>query len=453
MAPLKYEGVQLALHGSNLPTIAQHMFSLMMRNMSSDGFAFADPCSPGSFSKPGCIIAAPCSPVDFAIVNQDYVFNWTRDAAITAMELVAASMPIGDGEGVQALIDYVNFANICQNSGAPTIGHACYTIEGQPRPSSEQSDGPALQTLAIIRAFPQLDTAAQATARSVISANIAYLIGTYQNPTANLWEERDGYSFFARSVQLRCFQELENNTDGILVPQSIADAITWLENALQKHWNGTYYVTILAPPLPGEPPSLTLPMSQAYNPNMDIIMAAIYGGIPCTDTKLLATAAQIRRQWADISSPSFYPINAADQSRGIGPMLGRYPSDIYDGDATDPFVGGHPWPVCTCNFAELYYRVANAVGETRTVPFDYLSKDFFNLIGIDANTSWRAAVNFLQSAGDKMLYAVIFHSNHLELSEQNDRMIGYEKSVRDFTWSYAAFISAVRAKTGKSVMR
>ena len=64
-------------------------------------------------------------------------------------------------------------------------------------------------------------------------------------------------------------------------------------------------------------------------------MAAIYGAVPVTDTRLLATAALLRSQWADPSSPDYYPINGADQERGIGPMLGRYPGDTYDGDTAD----------------------------------------------------------------------------------------------------------------------
>ena len=442
MFPCKYTSAQLAIQQSNLPTVAQHMFSLMMRNMSSDGFVFTDPYAPGvDFSTRGCIIASPSYTADLTIVNQDYVYNWTRDAAITAMELAAANMPTRAGEGVQSLIDYVNFANICQqNRGAYTIGHAVYTIEGQPRPWSEQSDGPALQTLAILQAFPQLDAPTQATARTVIGANIDYLLGTYQSATTNLWEEVTGLSFFARAVQLRCFQEITSNTYGIPVPQATAAAITWLQNALQNHWNGTYYITILSP----QPPE--------YDPNIDIILASVYGAIPYTDTKLLATAALLRRQWADSSSSTFYPINGADQSLGIGPMLGRYPGDTYDGDTSDPVLQGHPWALCTANFAELYYGLANAITKTQTVPFDNLSEDFFSLIGVEANTPWSEAVTSLQSAGDAMLNALIFHSDHLELSEQFDKTSGYEKSVSDLTWSYAAFLSAVRAKAGQSVL-
>jgi glucoamylase len=50
-----------------------------------------------------------------------------------------------------------------------------------------------------------------------------------------------------------------------------------------------------------------------------------------------------------------------------------------------------------------------------------------------------------------MLSAVIYHSDHLQLSEQFDGITGYEKSVRNLTWSYAAFLSAVRARTGQNV--
>ena len=45
-----------------------------------------------------------------------------------------------------------------------------------------------------------------------------------------------------------------------------------------------------------------------------------------------------------------------------------------------------------------------------------------------------------------MLQAIVYHSDHLELSEQFDASTGYEKSVRNLTWSYAAFLSAMRAR-------
>jgi glucoamylase len=436
---------QTALQQAGLRAIAQHMFSLMLRNVSSDGFLVTDPADPTSFSKPGCIIAAPSYPASLPGVDQDYIFNWTRDAAITAMELAAAAMPTRPGAGVQPLIDYVNFAKICQDNATPTMAHACFTIEGQSRPWTEQTDGPALQTLAMLQAFPQLDQPTRAIAAEVIGENLSFLLGVYQDPTTNLWEEHVGYSFFARAVQLRCLQAISSNTCGITVPPATAGAMAWLESALQHHWNGTCYVSLLAPSPGGG--SASDPAAQGYDPNIDIVMASIYGAIPGTDTKLLATAAQLRQQWADSTSSAVYPINMSDASLGIGPMTGRYPGDTYDGDVGDPVLGGHPWALCTCNFAELYYRLANEIASTQAVPHDDLSDGFFSQVGIGADTPPGEAVAALEKAGDAMLGAIIYHSDNLELSEQFDGASGYEKSVRDLTWSYAAFLSAVRAKT------
>ena len=193
---------QIAWSDTGLPKIAQHMFSLMLRNLASDGFLFVDPNHPDPndpqlFSLPGCIIAAPSSAVNTPSIDQDYVYNWTRDAAITGIEIAAAKMLTAPGSGVQPLIDYVNFAQICQNNATPSLALASYTIRGLSREWTEQTDGPALQTLALLMAYDQLDPATQAVANAVINNNLNHLLGTYQDQTFNLWEEYKGFSFFA----------------------------------------------------------------------------------------------------------------------------------------------------------------------------------------------------------------------------------------------------------------
>jgi glucoamylase len=444
--PRQRTGTQRTVQRANLEATAQHMLSLMLRNISSDGFQFTDPANPGRFSRPGCIIAAPCYPAGTPGVDQDYVFNWTRDAAMAAMEIAAAKMPRRPGTGVQTLIDYVNFARLCQDRATPTVAHACYTIEGESRPWTEQADGPALQTLALLRAFPQLGHPGQEVASQVIARNMDFMLSTRYEPTVNLWEEQAGYSFFARAVQLRCLREIAANTHGIGVPQGTGEAIDWLNYALEGHWDGTRYLSMLAPSDSGP-----VPVTDDYDPNIDIVMACAYGAVPCTDTRLLATAAQLRWQWSDSASPTFYQVNVSDGAHGLGPMMGRYPGDTYDGDVSDPVPGGHPWALCTCSFAELYYRLAADVSRTRSLPYDHLSSKFFGQVGIDADTPPAEAVTLLERAGDAMLQAVIYHSSDdLELSEQFDATSGFEKSVSDLTWSYAAFLSAVRARTARN---
>jgi glucoamylase len=129
-------------------------FALMMRNMASTGVVFVDPHAPESSSRPGCIIASPSYWTDLADTQkQDYVYYWKRDGAIAAMEIAAPGAPMDPEQVKIHLTDYINFAKLCQDA-APG-DQAKFTIDGEPFPSWPlQSDGPALQTLALIRAFP-----------------------------------------------------------------------------------------------------------------------------------------------------------------------------------------------------------------------------------------------------------------------------------------------------------
>ncbi len=414
---------------ADLDVIAQHMFALMMRNVTSAGYIIVEPVG-GALSKPGCVIASPSYPRITPGIDQDYVFHWVRDAAITAIEIAAAQGPAPAVGGAQSLIDYVTFSRLCQENVQEaakrdtqlTLGHACFTVDGRPRPWSEQSDGPALQTIAVIGVYDRLDAPTRAVANELIRINLDYLLGVYRQATMNLWEEHKGLSFFARSVQLRCFREIAANTLGIPVPAGTDAAIAWLADALDRHWNGTAYLSVLD----ADPP---LAADAGYDFNIDVIGACLYGAVPPTDPRLLATAAKLRAQWADPASAVFYRINGDDARRGFGPLLGRYPGDIYDGNTRDAEQGGHPWALCSCNLAELYYRVANAVDAGGRVPLDDLSRDFFGQVGVGAGTAAAPAAQALRTAGDAILRAVVFHSNHLELSEQFDNTSGYEKSV------------------------
>ena len=438
MGGLSYGSARPAVAQVDLATVGQYMFWLMYRNVASDGLVFDDPVNPGVVSAPGCVLASPSWENSATHVTQDYVYHWTRDAAVVALEL-AWAYANGTLPDNQALIDYVRFSQACQAS-AGDFDRASFYINGRARPWTNQTDGPALQTIALLAMYRQLDPPAQAIAVRLIDANLNFLQNAYPGQTFNLWEEEYGYSFFTRSVQLRCFQAIAANTIGVTVPAWLPDALTWLISALESHWNGEVYASVLPVPTDYRAP---------YDPNIDIVQAAIYGAESVTDPKLLATAAALRAQWADPGSKYFYPVNAADSAAGLGPLLGRYPGDVYDGD-TDQLVGDHPWALTTANFAELYYRVAAKIRSSQTVAADPLSAAFLSQAGVTATTAPLDAVASLRSAGDAMLRAVVYHSDHFELSEQFDAVTGFEKSVSNLSWSYAAFLSAVRARTAAS---
>jgi glucoamylase len=140
-----------------------------------------------------------------------------------------------------------------------------------------------------------------------------------------------------------------------------------------------------------------------------------------------------------------YPINTLDASNGIGPLIGRYLGDEYDGLSLTSDTG-HPWAVCTCSFAQLYYELASAIGGGAPVPSDPLASAFLTQAGASATDPSAGVVIALRQAGDSMLNAVVYHSNRFELSEQFDQATGYERSVSNLTWSYAAFLSALIAR-------
>lgn len=411
---------------ADLAAVAQRLLPLMMRNIASDGFRFADPLNPGVFSAAGCVIASPSYPRNQDDVTQNYVFNWTRDAAIVAIEIAAAG---GYGD---TLAGGVLFAATCQASTA-TLAQACFTIDGRPRTGwALQNDGPALRAIAVLRAYEQLDAETRKIARSVLAADVAFVLAAYRDSSYNLWEEVVGQSFFTRSSQLKCLLAVASSDLGIPV---VPDAIAWLRSSLDEHWNGHHIVSILD----------ATSARPGYDPNIDIVSACVYGAIAPDDPRLLATAALLREQWSDPSSPVAYGINADDAAVGVGPMLGRYPGDVYDGDHDDSGLD-HPWPVATANFAELFYRLAALIAASGTVGVTELSSPFFAQVAVNASTTTDDATAALVAAGDAMLHAIVRHSDHLELSEQVDGATGFQKSVRNLTWSYAAFLSAARAR-------
>lgn len=437
-----YSKVSSFPDGSEFDRLAPFLLSLMLRNVASSGYRFEDPTRSGTYSLAGCVIASPSYPENLETVDQNYVFNWTRDAAITAVELVHAPLPVDEHGVKQSLVDYVLFAEHCQQH-TRTLGCACYTVDGLPREWSDQSDGPALQTIAILDAFGVLDAAGQDAARRVIARNLDYLLQVYRAATTSLWEEVAGQSLFARSVQLECFRRITENDVEIAMPAGLDEAISWLDAALDTHWNGECLVSVVADKASGESASVRA----GYDPNIDVVLAALHGSLSVGDPRLLATAARLRATYSDVGAETCYPINVEDQARDMGPLIGRYPSDTYDGDLTDDVTTvGHPWALCTSAMAQLYFEVSGVLAKDGSVLSDQLAAPFFEQVGVDEAMATADARDCLVEAGDRMLRAIVFHSDHLELSEQFDATTGFQKSVANLTWSYASFLSAVRAR-------
>lgn len=430
--PVSYRNAQVDPSHASFEDSARILLALMLRNVATAGWVFQ---SDNRRSKPGCIIASPSRPDDLAVTDQDYVHSWVREAAICATEIAAARVP------GSFLEDYVDFSQLVQSSAKSeqkTVGHACFRIDGSVRPWSEQSDGPAMRVLALLGMRSQLTPDGQAKADRIVQQDAEYLLVSAGQPTTNIWEEAHGRSFFATGVQLRALRALKAQGLPGMSSSQISSACDRLSASLSTFWvqgEGRY--------------RSILEGGKGGDLNSDIVMAAVYGDLRCSDSKMLATAAKLRALFSDQ-----YPVNKVDAAeRQMGPLIGRYEEDTYDGDQSEPGPDfGQPWGLCTCNFAEFYYRVAAETKSAGQITISEETRPFFQQIGFDRAgavnkpADLSALRNALINAGDRMLRAALFHSDHLELSEQFDRFSGFEKSVRNLTWSYASALSATRAR-------
>jgi glucoamylase len=459
VARISYARVQTARNDDDLVEFAAKARVFMKRNVATRAGNFDDANDPMMPAVTGCVIASPSYPkADPNLTDQNYVFHWIRDAAVTAMELAATPAP--DANGVdRTLCDYVAFSQVCQDNAvaANKFFLARFRVDGGVLTTdwdanahayrgywSEQKDGPALQSLSFVAAWPYLDAASRTTATSLAQKNLDETVKAWadDNGKPGPWEDVSGPSFFAHAAQIRFLQEVKKtNTLGLVEPADIGKALDGLQAELGSHWSDGdgWYLSI-----PGGVPKVP-----DFDPNADVVMACIYGSIPCTDPKLLSTAAKLREAF-DVGGKHEYPINRDDHElRDIGPMVGRYPGDTYDGDFTQKPNQGQPWAICTANFAQLYYLVAKKFQDGTGPAWDDHTAAFFAQVGLDEPTvsaGGQAVADALVAAADKMLRAIVFHSADGHLSEQFDKVTGYEKSVEDLTWSYGAFMSAVRER-------
>src|ERR1700721_4340741 len=109
---LTYGKAHAAVDQTDPAAPAPYLFWLMFRNVASDGLVFNDPVNAGVLSAPGCVLASPSWENTATQVTQDYVYHWTRDAAIVALELSAA-YAVGTLPTNQPRIDYGTFPGTC----------------------------------------------------------------------------------------------------------------------------------------------------------------------------------------------------------------------------------------------------------------------------------------------------------------------------------------------------
>jgi glucoamylase len=303
-------------------------------------------------------------------------------------------------------------------------------------------------------------------ANSTIKADLEYTSHYWHESGFDLWEEVNGLHFFTAIVQLRALRE------GARVALLFADhgATRWYtdqadrlqQELMPRFWNEEkgHIVETLD--------------SDRSGHDCGILLGAIHGTTtecstnpeeaeqcefaPYSDEILVSLLELVRDQ------ANRYPINAQpvtvspydDISELAGVGVGRYPEDGYNGYETISQTG-NPWFLCTSSVSEILYRTHLHLQSTgvlnvteRGLPFwAALIPNQHPSTGVykKGNDVYEEALRRLKSIGDAFLKVVRTHvDGEGSMSEQFDRVNGFMRGATDLTWSYGAFLQAVRAR-------
>jgi glucoamylase len=387
----------------------------------------------------GSILASPETELGDA---PDYFFHWLRDAAavMEAMRLLALRGP-GAGAWIERFEDCVRFSlalgRLC---GEGCLGDGGFRAKMTPdfqkfvRPDAEiaalqgetvlddvrfgadgridfikwsrpQHDGAALEAIVALRFWRDgrsSNAEARAQLAELIRRDLDHAAARIAAPGYDIWEEELGEHYYPRLVQRTA---LETGAAWIAAAADAAraraysDAAMRLAPALDRFWSGAdgFYQSRLSPTGAPSPKAL----------DISVILAVLHAGRESgphsvLDERVAATLTRLKRHYA-----AAYPLN---HERGVPFALGRYPGDRYfDGSA---------WYLCSFAAAEYEYRRAALLGDAA-----------------------------LAARGDAILDAVrTVVPESGALSEQFDPASGAQRSARNLTWSYAAFVTASDAR-------
>lgn len=417
-------------------------------------------------SLPGAVLAA--APLPISHFSQDYTFHWMRDAALSmqvVLQLAKEATPLEQATYDTLLKNYVSFELRAQHQtskpGEDTLGQPKFNLDGtvweEPwgRP---QNDGAALRAMTLMEIDEYFKANGRAHRESVVPIaavmnDLDYVCRVLDAPTFDLWEEvQDPDHFYTGIVQRKSLlmgAKLMRSFHLMEAAHRYTQAASVLTERLAQHWNenlGAYTET------------LNQINQKGGGLDSSVLLGVLHGRwlsdegpFTISDPKVMSTVAHLRQAFA-----ALYPIN---QTNERVTLMGRYPSDIYDGDQ---FVRGNPWVLITNALAEYDYRLAafyQMRGEIVITPTNHL---FFEslmgrkLVRIQTLTSssveFHACVKALIAEGDALLAAVKTHQqtypdgSTLHFAEQIDRESGAPASAPDLSWGYASFLTALHAR-------
>jgi glucoamylase len=365
------------------------------------------------------------------------------------------------------------------------LGEPKFGVDGKPFTGSwgrPQRDGPALRSLTLMHyireynaSHPSLwpsNTAgdffepfyyASMPPNSVIKADLEYVSHNWNESSFDLWEEVEGLHFFNLMVSARSLKEgsdLARAFGDHDAAQWYAEQAGYIEKLLSKFWNPNkgHLVETLWSKRSGLDCGILLGSLHA-TPYDESGEQTVFP--PWSDEILISLLALARDQHDRFpinSSPAEDKDDDEEDFAFKGTGIGRYPEDVYDGYANS-YRGGNPWFLCTSSAAEILYRSATHFSASSNLTITTLALPFYrsllssSSLDVEVGTFgpsdalYNSVIERLKSTGDDFLEVVKTHVDAGgSMSEQFDRVTGYMRGAKDLTWSYGAFLGAVRAR-------
>ncbi len=408
--------------------------------------------------------------------NPDYYAHWIRDASLVMRE-VWAYRTVNPQQTMNAMRDFALFSRrnqMTDNLSGPAdgmgIGEPKFEIDGRAFTASwgrPQNDGPALRVLSLLGFAEELmNTGGQdfvtrvlyrleLPAHTVIKADLEYIAHHWMDPSYDLWEEVMGDHFYTRIAQWRALYEgaifaKKMNDDAAAVFYH-NESVRVLES-LDKFWSAPKgYLLTTRNQVAGAGDKYS-------NLDIAIVLGVLHSGrrgapFYVDDDRVIATVFELTK-----SFDYQYAVNRDrmnNEGRIMGPGIGRYPEDRYDGYRTDS--KGNPWFLATHAMAEYLLRLRGELIARGSLVVTDLSRPFYEeLLKTSFSTkkrlqagdpNYEAALVALQERSDAFIRRAKFHTGVAgSQSEQFNRVNGVMQGANDLTWSYASFLSLRRIR-------
>jgi len=441
---------------------------IQKENAIAKKFLFQNISPPGT--TPGVIVASPSTS------NPDYYYHWVRDSAIVVKAVLflykTSQSPQDRRQYLQDLRNYVNFTQAIQQTAVEDglgLGEPKFYPDGSlyKKPwGRPQNDGPAMRALGLINfaniMIRQGEKAyvkhflydSKTPTNSVIKKDLDYVLNHWKEPSYGPWEEVRGRHFY---VDLLSKKALTEGAQLALELGDITSALQYLKQVylieleLARYWNS-------------EKGYIVATLDQDAGPNYKksgldaaVIVAVLAEGYndgssySISDERILSTFTALVNEFQKI-----YPINNPE-GYFPGIAIGRYPEDRYDGYQTNST--GNPWSSLTLSAALFCYRLAQHYQtEQKPILITQINLSFFKRLlkseslrvgeRIMPNDSlFRAILNSLKEDGDRFMARIQAHINEDgSLSEQINRITGFQQGASHLSLNYAAFLLAVGAR-------